>query len=455
MKKSFQKRSQSGQTMVFLVMVVVILAFVALWNFDLHKMIYIKAISGNASDGAAIAAARWQGITLNLLGDLNVAEAVAIDYALAHPVGTPPQPDFTEAIAIAELGKRAHYAGLMVGYSVAQQAAKNNRAYVNPVFTQRVHNHALTVRAMAQDNPLLLEYADMLDTVAGQGIAAIAGDNAYHILLDSNFYTAVDVSNWCWLRRWLNTTWPNWPPLSFKEPLSLDINTRKTLASLDGWMGDPSTPEKALQSLSSFAGHNLTHGLITETNIPATWFCYNNNWSSWSQYLQESGDGSPYPFIASIKSEYDVLGAAVDMRVSTETPAAYFNKSSNHVTSVAAAKPFGYLEGPVLASQYGLVLPAFHDARLIPVDSAGVAPPPDDYGDSKALDAHATQHVPIYLKYGPDGIQDLVGQCHYCWILYNWDTIRLVGKAWLTTNTCPHSYGGGGGGGGGGSAHGH
>jgi hypothetical protein len=68
MKTLFLTRGRRGQAMVFLIMVVVILAFIALWNFDLHKIIYIKSLSLNASDAAGIAGARWQGISLNLLG---------------------------------------------------------------------------------------------------------------------------------------------------------------------------------------------------------------------------------------------------------------------------------------------------------------------------------------------------------------------------------------------------
>ena len=462
MKRPVHKLAKRGQTMLFLVMVVVILAFVALWNFDLHKLIYVKTISGNASDAAAIAAARWQGITLNLLGDLNVAQAVAIDNALAHPVGEPPTPDFTEAVAIAGLASRVQYVGPMMGYSAAQQAAKNNRAYVNPVFTQRVFDHAKSVRAQALANgdTNLTDYADMLDTVAAGGIAAFASDAAYHILWDQNFYSSIQGTNYCWLQPWLDYTWQSWPPIRFLEPLTVNVSVQSSLAALTGWMGDAGTPAKALQNLSTFAGHALSPELLGNTPpmVPATWFCYDNSWSSWTTALQVQGRPA-FPWLSTIKPEYDVAGAAADMRVSTETPAAYFNNSSNHVTSVAAAKPFGYLVGPVPASQYGIVLPAFHDARLVPVGSSCVAVPADDNTDDSSTvpDDHKYQHVPLYLKYGPSGIQAFAAQCQDCRDLLLWDTssFRATGKQWLTTHDCPHSTGGVGGGSGGGTAYGH
>ena len=75
--------------MIFIVMVVVILSFVVLWNIDLHKVIYVKSLSQNAGDSAALAGARWQAITLNLIGDLNVMQAVALKLRLTSPMALP------------------------------------------------------------------------------------------------------------------------------------------------------------------------------------------------------------------------------------------------------------------------------------------------------------------------------------------------------------------------------
>ena len=456
MKKCLQNRAQRGQTMVFLVMVVVILAFIALWNFDLHKLIYIKSLSLNASDAAGIAGARWQAISLNLLGELNAAQAVSITDSLLRG-----DTDFAEARAIAALESRITYAGPMLGYAAAQQAAKNNQAYINQAFTSRVHRHAQAIRAMARDDANLLDYANMLDTVANDGIAAVASDFEYHILLDSKFYAAMEAPDWCWLQGLLRTYggWQTWPPIHFLEPLALNVNTVSSLNSLAGWMGDPGTPAKAFQKLSLAAGKTLSPELLNSPpTVPATWYCFDYSWvQNWTKALQDAGNGVPYPFVAPVKSQYDVVGAALVMRVSTETPPAYFNKSSNHITSVSAAKPFGYLDGPVPASRYGLVLPAFHDARLITVDSAMMSPPADDDDAGDNMNDHMVYHVPIYLKYGPAGIQDLATHCQQCRDLIQWEdpAFRATGIAWLSANPCPHSGGGGGGGGGGGSAHGH
>ena len=83
--------------MLFALMVLVIATFVVLWMFDVHKTLFVKARSRNAGDAAALAAARWQGATLNLLGELNLLQAVSLAQSyelrqLALALPEPPSP---------------------------------------------------------------------------------------------------------------------------------------------------------------------------------------------------------------------------------------------------------------------------------------------------------------------------------------------------------------------------
>ena len=121
--------------MIFAIMVLMILALVALWNFDLHKTIYVKLLSQNAGDSASLAAARWQGISLNLIGDLNILKAAALS-----------QGDSQTASTIDGLQARLCFVGPMVGMEAAQQAAKNNGVFNSGRFTRRVQEHASEVR---------------------------------------------------------------------------------------------------------------------------------------------------------------------------------------------------------------------------------------------------------------------------------------------------------------------
>jgi hypothetical protein len=430
--------------MLFLVMVLVILAVVALWGFDLHKTLYIKTITRNASDGAALAAARWQGVTLNLLGELNVAQAVAINEALIRGDN-----NFSEAMAIADLQERVSLVGRAAGIAGAQQAAKNNGVYTYSPFGREMHKSAEEVRRSVAvvAGSHLNDYADMLDVVANDGLVALPSQYEYHILLDPNFYGAIETQNWCWFynfhRYWLYNYngWQDWPPLIRHTYLSLKITTIPVLNSLTNLLGDPSAALKALQQLSSFAGNSLDLRMLSDVDIPAVWYCYDRSWinQTWSEYLRERKTG-PFPFISKIRPQYDVVGAEAVLRVSTDSPPTYFNAKSFHITTVVAAKPFGYLEGPVSPQTYGIVLPAFHDVRLIPVPSASMMPPPDMGGDSNSDgSAHMLDHVPIYLKYGPAGISELAVVCSGCRDLLLWEdpAFRQSGVAWLQTTNCP------------------
>ena len=72
-------RSQrGGQVVIFLLMLLVSLAFVLLWDVDLHRIVTIKTKTQNAGDTAALSGARWQGITLNLVGELNLLHTLAL-----------------------------------------------------------------------------------------------------------------------------------------------------------------------------------------------------------------------------------------------------------------------------------------------------------------------------------------------------------------------------------------
>ena len=486
MKKGLFNRLRRGQTMVFLVMVVVILAFIALWNFDLHKVIYIKTITRNAGDGAALAAARWQGITLNILGELNAAQAVSINDSLLRG-----DTNFAEARAIADLQARVCFAGPMIGFASAQQAGKNNGIHANSAFTAQVVGHAAAVRAYAaaaksqgvrppyvnsDGSTAWDDYADMLSVIGGEGIVAMPGRaspySGYHILLDRDFYQAIATMNWCWFYNHARTLlqtyggWQTWPPLpSFltsafnaSEYFPINVTTVPYLASLAGYTGDLSVPGKVLQQLSQISSHSL----VTDVElVPATWYCYDrSHWMPWSEWINTNNNDSsgPFPFLSSIKKQYDVAGCDAGLAVLADSSPTLFSKKQYAITWVAAAKPFGYLDGDVLPNTYGIVLPAFRDVRLIPYD-AKISPDGGTPDDLVWIE-HITAHLPVYMKYGPDGIRDLAAHCMYCSDLIRWEdpNFRMTGVLWLqtySTNCIVPKGGGGGGSSGGGSSHGH
>ncbi|MBN1669996.1 MAG: hypothetical protein JXR37_03120 [Kiritimatiellae bacterium] len=468
-------RRRSGQTMIFMIMLLVILAFVVLWNFDVHKILFVKTRSQNAGDAAALAAARWQGISMNLIGELNIAQAVAITEALTRG-----ETVFPEAEAIADLEARLCFVGPLVGLAASQQAAKNNGIFVNPDFTDRLAWHAQDVldynRAerwidgqvhyayhnVPEPPTCWDDYSEMLAMTSSEGVAA-APDNTKryfdyynydHILLHKDFYDAVATRNWCWfyfhcmdlLRKWGSYhDWPELPPflweLAFDEDLPLKERLRLQTAVNSEVFSLGLMKLWHLESLLPLVYDNISSADVNElvdklrdladdpvdrlvARVNANWFCFNPRyWDSWRSILPTN-----FPFAGPIKPEYDYAGADVVVRVEAEsdrlTPG---SRKHDRITWTAAAKPFGHLDGPILPNRYGMVLPSFHEVRLIPVDAS--SQPEQSYYDVQWRE-HIEKHVPEYIQDGP---AKLVSGCWYCRQIATWEesTFRRTALDWL------------------------
>lgn len=457
-------------------MALVILFFIAIWVFDLHKIIFVKSVSRNAGDSSALAAARWQGLSLNLIGDLNIMHALALS------AGDPATAD-----AIPAMQARLCYAGPMIAFMAAQQAAKNNGVYRNAGFDQLTHEHAEVVRTVYPNqigpNGQMLfpepypgcwqDYANMLDLIADEGIAA-GPDNACfygdlaggaHYLLMRGFYDAVAGQTWCWffdhaphlLEDYVNFFPCWWAPLPPPPPHIQYINSEIFGLGLE----KRTTPLETLADAGTLAAlaadrqlpGNLTNGM----DQAADWYCYEAGaWAPWT-VLAQGGD-DPFPLTGPLKSRYNYVGADAVTRVETAfgrlTPGSQGAVLSNTVLWTAAAKPFGYLNEDDTPNSIPLVLPAFHEVRLFPVDAASGA---GGGGYDLEWRRHIEEHLPQYMEHGPQP-----SGCWYCQRLQTWENeaFRQAGVAWLATNSwrCtihPGPGGGGGGGQGGGTHHGH
>jgi hypothetical protein len=464
-------RRRSGQALIFLVMVVVVLFFVILWNFDLHKIFHVKLTSQNAGDAAALSAARWQGITLNLIGDLNLLHLLALSAG-----------DQQSAESITNIQARLCFVGPMIALVASQQGAKNNGAYQNEDFTALLREHARAVREdypsrTSADGEMLFpepyenawaEYAAMLDLVASDGVAAGPDNARYftdawggHILLDQGFYGAIAGRDWCWFyhnapnllqdyRNFFPCWWPPLPEIRRQtfmnsEFFGLGLTCQVTAFS-DAMDVDVAARMAAIRGLPD--GINSTGGAVR-----ATWYCYGEEWHRWD--AMDLGGDAHFPATGPVRQQYDYAGAdaatRVEARVPRMTPGPGGSTVTNNLTWTAAAKPFGSLEGPVRPNEYGIVLPAFTDVRLIPVDASS-APSGGSY--NLGWRTHVELHLPEYMVNGPGP-----SGCWYCRQLLTWEDpqFRQQGVEWLEANSerCTVRGGGGGGGGGGGSRRGH
>lgn len=452
--------SRSGQTMVILLAVLVILAFVVLWNADLHKIITVKNICQNGGDAAALAAARWQGITLNLVGDLNIMQAAALSGG-----------DADAANAVAALQARLCYVGPLIGLMAAQQVAKNNGIYNNEAFSQRILDHANEVltdypAVVGPGGQLLFpepypncwqEYADMLFMLAGDGIAA-APDNAQlytdyneaHILLNPGFYDAVGGQVWCWfyhnapdlLPDYTTFTW--WPPLppmiAQFEPMNCEyfglgltkIPMVDNLATIDLM--------NTLRQSRNLSTTPLTPDLL---GVTASWYAFGaGRWTEWSAF--SSTNSPPFPMAGPIKPQYDYAGADAAVRVEATADRHTPNAAGSHIIWTAAAKPFGDLNSTGRPDSCYILLPAFHDVRLIPVDASSA---PAAGAFDIAWRIHIENHLPGYTDSSGNflaGYMDmgvnapaLSPSCWYCQQLLQWEVpqFRENGITWLNANS--------------------
>jgi len=190
-----------------------------------------------------------------------------------------------------------------------------------------------------------------------------------------------------------------------------------------------------------------------------TWYVYDTGW--WGPWTLMATDGDdPFPVTGPVRKQYNYAGADASFRVlqtvDRMTPGISGGARSNTVLWTAAAKAFGSLgtpDSPLNPTCYGLVLPGFSQARLIPVDASSGS-------GNGAFDVewrrHVNEHLPVYLAVGPRA-----SSCWYCQQLVVWEdpAFRAEGIAWLAVNsyrcTLRPPGGGGGGGGGGGRRRGH
>ena len=72
------RKGKSGQIAIFLVLILAGLVLMFALNVDIFTSARSKIRLQNAADASALALARWQGATLNLIGDLNLAHLAAV-----------------------------------------------------------------------------------------------------------------------------------------------------------------------------------------------------------------------------------------------------------------------------------------------------------------------------------------------------------------------------------------
>jgi len=462
---------------VFLLLALTALVFVLLFNVDLHRIIQRKDQVQNAGDAAALAAARWQGASINLVGELNLLHVLAL---------VAQSPDAVDAIT--NMQARLCFTGPTTGLLAAQVAAKENHIYVDPDMTTLLTEHAATVRSLyasSLDNSTYYaepwpgawdDYAAMIEAVAAEGIAAGPDNSQYftdpesgHMLYTKAFYEAIEGSNWCWfylhafelLKSY--SSYHDWPPLP--SPDSSDLADSEIfgigLMPFVAPMRQIFSADELEDHINDAGQGPVTPATVAVTNVMTTyetWYVYNGKkWTEWTR-IKPDGEDS-FPVTGNVRDEYDYAGADAVVRVYAGvdrlTPGIDGGNRTDSVLWTAAAKPFGYLgedgdrQRPDSAAAF--VLPAFHNVRLIPVDAATGS---ENSSSDMEWVYHVKSHLQAYLETGPSGNSST---CRYCQALKTWEsqTFRQTGIDWLGEYCDTCRVGSSGGGRGGGSRRGH
>ncbi|MCF7849212.1 MAG: hypothetical protein K9M45_10195 [Kiritimatiellales bacterium] len=478
-------------------MVMVIGLLVVLWNYDLHNIVSTKFRIDNAGDAGALAAARWQGITLNMIGELNLIQAAYVCDSLVDPDDLADiQRVQAEVEEIATLRSRLALNGPLMGLVAAQSAALLNLNEKDELNREDDFANFIADRAADFESSggyyqgvveepysgAWEEYGALLASIANNKMVVECANAEYflfyngsHTLLDPGFYQAVAGSYWCWFRHGekrvlINsyqafTDWDPLPDLDQRSPVNAEYfgtdlklwdvslntyyntNGYNYVGKINDYYGLDVEPEgladqfmEHTENISPVADAD-TGNLPYVVSIHFPWHYY--LWSSWLQARYDgrywpTSDDFPFQEGWKVKEEYDYGGAnaAVDCYINAVNITPNMRVSSDWIYWQASAKAFGYLDDPDGSGErrspvyFGLVLPSFHDVRLIhnrmSSRSGGVKQP--------GYDVHIYQHLPEYVEGGLEAIQE--NDCWYCRQLERWEEqeFRKRGADWLDEN---------------------
>lgn len=424
---------RAGQVVLILAFMLVGLLFLFMLVTDVFLSVRSKNRLQNAGDAAALMAARWQGVTLNLVGELNLLHLAAAC-----------ETNHAAIAGIVALQERLALAGPLVGFWAANETAKRNGAPVDDGMTEVVA-YAMQ-SAEGHESPTWPtkgeDYAAMLRTILAGGVAAGA-DNARllpavaadggHPLYDRNFYWAADAQDWPAICRSVFhgnhakaaatlAAWPGWggiPDAVVSNDIAnsefFGVGLRRAACSFSEAEGPHAADELVSAAQEAGLGAIVTHEalgkfrVLEDTSWP--WYFYDPGiWRDWRE-VDRNGSGR-FPLAGNVKPCYNVMGAAAACRVKNVLQPLSDTSETNVFTWTAAAKPFGDNHGRRVTDvlpNAPLVLPSFTFVRLIPLGGVGES-------NLGAADGEWLEHVRIHV---PQQIRP--ASCPYCRILMKWE----------------------------------
>ena len=496
---------RSGQVILVLVFLLVGLVFLFLAEVDIFVAARGKTRLQNAGDAAALAAAAWQGTTLNLVGELNLLrlaaacetnlEAVAGIYALQERLAVagpciallaanetarenlePHLPNDTAHLPA--YGEMAAMGDIVLSF--AQAATGRGDGDPNGSWPTRNADYADMLRAALSGGSWVgVDNAQILPAVVGAGGHPLYFKPFYDHLVDAPEHVA-----WSWIC--LNVfggrhgeavstllNWPGWGAVpeatavfDWDNPEFFGVHFQR-LNAPSGAISDAA----AGRILEFAAEIGLDTSVVNAENVRRfdalhfgglPWFFLDAGaWQEWHEL--DLGGTARFPLRSRVRDEYNVKGAAAACHVVNVLVPVSDAARTNIFAWTACARPFGSWRGekataftlPGLKNASGegspglsLAMPVFHMARLIPLGGVGES-------QLGAADPSWLEHVKRHV---PDGLR--AGGCAYCRKLKKWEDPSYTRAGGLHLMDHDHDEGcappvHGGGGPGGGTRHAH
>lgn len=469
-------RGKNGQVALLLVFMLMGALFLALVNVDAFLATHRKNRLQNAGDAAALAAAKWQGITLNAIGALNMLKIETMCDAALRSGGTEMNPLYMEQATnlcerITALQERLSFAGPLMGLHAAQRAAEKNGVDTPNRSMSELVNEAI---ARASSVPATLtwpgkaaDYAEMLRGVAESGVTVGADNAEYynfsvqgsHPLYSKAFYYAVDGEDWCWfyLREPMMdllagfSGWGEAPAgagASCDNPEFFGTDTlpvRRSLAELGAGIALQEVESHVLELAARVGCKSVdsvtlaVSGVLTNDADMAWWTYDSAQWSTWRR--MHRSDEARLPLLSDVQERFDVQGCfAATRTVQTLRPITP-DVAERESVWTAAAKPFGEIDGRTVTfnGTFPLVAPLFSDVRLVMLGAF-------DENRMGMADNAWVVHTRDHVQNCANGM--VFDGCKYCATLKKWNLpeFRRKGIDWLSENgeSCRLPVGGAG-----------
>ncbi len=353
---------RGGQMAIFLVFILAGLALLFSLNIDIFTSSRSKIRLQNAADASALALARWQGLTLNVIGDLNIAHMAAICESNRNAIA-----------GIVALQRSVARMGPTAGFKAANDIARANGAAVSYDMTA-----ATRIAAEFMDD----EYRRMVDVVLQDGIragvdnAAILKAGAVDPRVDPDFYDAIRNRDFRALCVRYSNGSHGLPSIQSGAPDPEDILLSDTVNACFGSIG------MRLEGGVGYAANigtlvALAHECGCDEAVQGTrlmenaslfaeyaWGAYDPD--EWRELPDELGF-SRFPWLTPLQRRYDTAGGAATVRIEGSVALSSVAAQTNSIAALAAAKALGSVRGNrVTDSGPALILPSFDRARLVP-----------------------------------------------------------------------------------------